>query len=127
MQVIGVWAAMIVVAAIIEAVLEYVFGIWWTPIPDPDKRKKILMAVGLFLGVIICIYYRIDVVYEMMAQVGFQVQTGIIGYVISGLIAGRGSEFVHSFIILFGNLKTGINVTVPENKITSPPSPGSGV
>jgi hypothetical protein len=120
MAIIGVWAALLVVAAIIEAALEYVFGIWWQPWPDPDTRKKILMAIGAILGIFICVFYKIDVVYEMMSQVGYQVQTGIVGYVISGLIAGRGSEFVHSFILLFINLKNG---TTPPPAPPVPPVP----
>lgn len=90
MEGVGIFFSALVLAFIIEAVLEYVFGIWWTPVPEA-LRPKILMAVGLVLGVALCLAYRVD----LLAELGLS--SSIIGQVLTGTLVGRGSDYLHAF------------------------------
>lgn len=77
-------------AFFVEALLEYVVGTWWKP-GDPEKRAKVLMAVGLVLGIGLAVVYRVDLPSEL------GLGPTIIGQVITGAIIGRGSEYLHAF------------------------------
>jgi len=86
----GVFFSALVLAFIVEAVLEYVLGIWWKPISETIK-PKVLMAVGLVLGIGLCLAYRIDVLSEL------GLPASILGQVLTGALIGRGADYLHSF------------------------------
>lgn len=90
MEGITVFFKVVVLATVVEALLEYVFGIWWTPFPEA-ARPKVLMAVGLVLGVALCICYGVD----LMAELGLP--PSVIGRAITGALVGRGADYVHAF------------------------------
>lgn len=81
----------VVLAAVLESVLEYVFGIWWKPFPD-EMRPKVLMGIGLVLGVAVCLVYGIDLL------AAFGLQSSVFGQILSGALIGRGSDFLHQFL-----------------------------
>ena len=82
--------AAILLAFFVEALLEYVLGIWWRPVA-PENRAKVIMAVGMVLGIGLAVIYRVD----LPAELGLG--PTIIGQVITGAIIGRGSEYLHAF------------------------------
>ena len=88
MEEIGVFFTALVLAFFVEAILEYVFGIWWKPMSE-DLRAKVLMAVGLVLGVALCLSYRVD----LLAELGLA--PSIVGQVLTGAVVGRGSDYLH--------------------------------
>lgn len=88
MSYISIVVQVLILATIVEALLEYVFGIWWQPFPD-TLRPKILMAFGLGLGIAVAIFYEVDI----LADLGFP--PSLIGQIITGAIIGRGSEYTH--------------------------------
>lgn len=97
MEGLGIFFAALVIAFIIEAVLEYVFGIWWKPVPE-QLRPRVLMAVGLVFGIALCICYKLDLVAYIGQQFGIaELKPTIIGQILTGALVGRGSEFLHSF------------------------------
>ena len=86
----GVFFSALVLAFIVEAVLEYVLGIWCKPMPE-ELRPKVLMAVGLALGIALCLSYQVD----LLAELGLQ--PSIIGQVLTGALVGRGADYLHGF------------------------------
>ena len=86
----GVFFMALVLAFAVEAILEYVFGIWWKPISD-ELRPKVLMAIGLVLGIALCLSYQID----LLAELGLA--PSIIGQLITGALVGRGADYLHGF------------------------------
>lgn len=90
MEAAGVFFSALVLAFIVEAILEYVLGVWWQPLSD-KLRPKILMAVGLIFGIALCLSYKVD----LLAELGLP--PSILGQTLSGALVGRGAEYLHSF------------------------------
>lgn len=91
MDILIVGGAAAILAVVIEALLEYVFGIWWKPFPE-ELRPKVLMAVGLLLGMGLCLFYRID----LLAELGFAASR--LGQILTGALIGRGSDVFHAIV-----------------------------
>lgn len=90
MESLGVFFMALVLAFIVEAILEYVLGVWWRPLSEA-LRPRVLMAVGLALGIGLCLAYKID----LLAELGLP--GSIIGQILTGALVGRGSEYLHTF------------------------------
>jgi len=90
MEGIGTFFAALVLAFVVEAVLEYVLGIWWKPLSE-EIRPKVLMAVGLVLGIGLSLAYHVD----LLAELGLS--PSILGKVLTGALVGRGSDYLHAF------------------------------
>jgi len=86
----GVFFSALVLAFIVEAVLEYVLGIWWRPLSE-EMRPKVLMAVGLALGIALSLAYRVDLLTEL------GLAPSILGRVLTGALIGRGADYLHGF------------------------------
>ena len=89
MESIGVFFMALVLAFLVEALLEYVFGIWWQPISD-EMRPRVLMALGLILGIVLCVLYDIDLVAEL------GLAPSLVGKILTGALVGRGSDYLHA-------------------------------
>jgi len=86
----GVFFMALVLAFIVEAALEYIFGIWWKPLSE-EMRPKLLMAAGLVLGIALCLVYKVD----LLGELGFP--AGIVGRILTGALIGRGADYLHGF------------------------------
>ena len=80
----------LILSFMVESILEYVLGIWWKPLSEA-ARPKVLMAVGLVLGVGLCVVFQID----LLSEIGFP--PTILGRVLTGALVGRGADYLHSF------------------------------
>lgn len=97
MEGLGAFFGALVLAFVIEAFLEYVFGIWWKPFPE-EMRPKVLMAVGLVLGVALCVLYKVDLIAYIGKLFGVEeLKPSIVGQILTGALVGRGSDFLHQF------------------------------
>lgn len=85
-----VFFSALVLAFIVEAVLEYVLGIWWKPLSE-EIRPKVLMAVGLVLGIGLCVSYKVDLLLEL------GLPASVLGQVLTGALIGRGADYLHGF------------------------------
>lgn len=90
MEGISIFFSAVILAFIVEAVLEYVLGIWWKPLSE-EMRPKVLMAVGLVLGVALCLSYQVD----LLAELGLP--QSWVGKILTGALVGRGSEYLHQW------------------------------
>lgn len=90
MQAVGVFFSALVLAFFVEAILEYILGIWWKPLSD-TARPKVIMAAGLILGIGLCIGFKVD----LLTELGFN--AGILGQILTGAIVGRGADYLHKF------------------------------
>ena len=89
-EIAGAFGVALVLAAVVEAVLEYVIGVWWVPLANAT-RQKVVMAVGLVVGVALALSYQVDI----LAALGLAPST--VGQVVSGALIGRGADYVHGF------------------------------
>lgn len=87
--------SLIVVAILVEAVIHVIFSI--KGLRDFDKKIKwfpIQVALSLSIAIATCFHVRLD-----MFQLLFPaVQESAFGFVLTGLIVSRGSNYVHDII-----------------------------
>lgn len=99
-------AGIFVLAFLAETLTEYFLRPWIRPerpeseaMADEDLgAPKVLPPIALryaaaIVGVILAIIYRAD----LLSMIGLSPLYPIVGYVITGLIVGRGSNFLHDF------------------------------
>lgn len=83
-------------AFLIESLVEYIFGEPINHIPKIVPYKWLLMYVSAIAGVLLSLFYKLDLLALIMAREGT-----IVGMVITGLAIGRGSNFLHQFVSKF--------------------------
>ena len=79
-----------VLAMVAEALIEY----FAAPLFN-EEYKKYVKYVALVLGVALCVAYQIDILAEL---VGLEALHPAIGWVVSGLIIGRGSNWLNDLV-----------------------------
>ena len=90
-EVAGAFGVALVLAAVVEAVLEYVLGTWFIPLSNAT-RQKVVMAVGLVVGIALALSYQVDI----LAALGLA--PSLVGQVVTGALIGRGSDYLHGFV-----------------------------
>lgn len=89
--------AILVLAAVAEALVEHlvkpVVGTVDPPARGIDWRELALRYISALIGVGLCILYRADLLVLLQLHPPWP----WIGYIITGLLIGRGSNFVHDF------------------------------
>lgn len=76
----------ILLATFIESFVEYLFG-------KLAIAQEVLHYIALFVGVVLAVLLHIDII-----AVFFPGQNALITTVMTGMIIGRGSNFVHDFM-----------------------------
>lgn len=82
------FALILIIAAVTESLVEYFIA----PLV-PDKLKVYLPYAAAALGVLLCTAYRVDI----LAAAGLVSPWPAIGQIVSGLLIGRGSNFINDF------------------------------
>lgn len=80
-------------ATIIEGLITYLFG----KSEDGAEERAYLKYVSLVLGIGAAIAYQVD----LLAMVGLVSAVPFVGYIISGLVIGRGSNYLNDIISSF--------------------------
>lgn len=83
----------LLLAFFVEGLIEYLFG-------KDNETQPILKYVALLIGVLLAVAYNVDI----LAMVGLHSIVPLIGNVVSGVIIGRGSNYVNDFV---GKLRRG--------------------
>ena len=99
-------ALVFALALLVEAVVEVAFGkpAEWIKAIQPYK-EVILLYVSFAIGVGGALNYRFDLMHYLGDFFTFPIETTTFGIVITGLVIGRGSNFVHSFYTRILNYK----------------------
>lgn len=75
----------IFLAFFVEGLIEYLFA------KEDGGKQPALRYVALLVGVALATAYKVDI----LAMVGLTTTIPIIGYIVSGIIIGRGSNYVN--------------------------------
>jgi len=108
MNVFGLLGIVFLLAFLVEAMVEYIFG---TPMQMSEKLKPyswLLMYVALAVGLVGSFRYHLDIVYILAQYLKADIQTDVLGIIFTGLMIGRGSNFVHDVIKKFFGRETPI-------------------
>jgi hypothetical protein len=101
MATLGLVALALALAFFTESSVEYFIGQPMAKSAKLQPYQWLLMYVAAVVGVGLSFYYRID----LLAMIpGANVVASPVGFVLSGLGIGRGSNWLHDFI--FGRLLT---------------------
>ena len=103
--VIALFGAAFALAVLLEGAVEYLIG---TPMDQSEKAKKwkwLLIYPSMILGILICLYYGLDlivlIVYVLSKLAGGEVVWNVtwVGMILSGILIGRGSNYLHDFLV----------------------------
>lgn len=86
-----------------EGIVEYFIGKPFEKVPKLTSYQWLLMYVSALVGVLLMIYYKLDIV-AILAQylkVEPVIEPGMVGFILTGLIVGRGANFVHQIVDKF--------------------------
>jgi uncharacterized membrane protein YdcZ (DUF606 family) len=81
------FTAIFTLAIFVEALITYF-------VASPDKTQPWLKYVSASLGVVLCISYNVD----LLASLGLVSVYPFVGQVITGLVIGRGSNYLNDLI-----------------------------
>jgi len=95
MNVLAILGIVLFLAFLTESMVEYFVGGLADHIPAIEPYKWLTIYVSAVFGVVASFIYRLDIVslLSQFLQVQFAVTT--FGIVITGLVIGRGANFVH--------------------------------
>lgn len=74
-------------AILVEGIVEYF-------VSNPEKAQPWLKYVAAILGILVCVVYKVD----LIASLGITTAIPYVGSVITGLVIGRGSNYLNDFI-----------------------------
>ena len=108
MQPLAILVIMVMVAFLIETLVEAIFGPVFDKIPALTPHKWALMYVALVVGVVGAFIYRFDLLAILSGYLQSEppIAVGPFGIVITGLAIGKGSNYLHQLISRFFPAKT---------------------
>lgn len=86
-------------AFLAETITEYFFANWLGRLRLDAKYLRYVSAV---IGVALCLAYGVDIMGDVL---GLSPRLGAVGQVLSGLMLGRGANYVHDFYSRFGKAR----------------------
>lgn len=89
-----------ILAVAAEGGVEILFGQPLAMIKTTSPYKSMILTyIGVAAGVFLAIFYQVDMIYSLgtLASETGAVQPSLVGYIMSGLVIGRGSNYVHDF------------------------------
>jgi hydrogenase/urease accessory protein HupE len=86
MSIIGI----LLLATLIEGTITYIWG------ESSDTPRPALRYISLALGIVVAVAYKIDI----PAIVGLASEYSVVGYIVSGLIIGRGANYINDIFKL---------------------------
>lgn len=91
-------------AFLTESLVEYLIGTPMDKIPALKPWKWLLMYIAAVVGVALALYWKIDLIAVVangvahLAGIEYTWDVSPVGQVLSGLVIGRGSNFLHDFL-----------------------------
>ncbi len=87
----------ILISTLIEGIVEYFVA----PIFDQNglaKHRIALLYIPAIFGVLCAVYYKLDLVAALAPVFNVDVPNSVFGQVLTGILVGRGSNYVHQFL-----------------------------
>lgn len=81
------FAALLFLAVLVEGLVEYLFA--------NGKLEAYLHYIALALGIVLAVAYKVDILSDLF---GLTTTIPFVGSVVSGVIIGRGSNYVNDII-----------------------------
>src|SRR5512139_495809 len=100
-EVLSTFGIIFAITFLVEASVEYVFGTIFDKIPKLVPYKWVLMYVSLLVGIGVAFYYGFDLIALIAQSMDVKFDATWVGMVFSGLVIGRGSNFLHQFVSKF--------------------------
>jgi hypothetical protein len=100
-EIIGTFAIIFAITFIVEASVEYIFGTIFDKVPKLVPYKWVLMYVSLLVGIGVSFFYKFDLLSLLATTLGISFSVTWVGILFSGLVIGRGSNFLHQFVSKF--------------------------
>lgn len=94
----AVVASLLVLAVFVEGTVEYFFS---------ALRSDLLKYVALVIGVAVCVVFNLD----LFGAFGLQASVPFVGAIMTGIIVGRGSNYVNDFVSKFREPRQAVIVT----------------
>ena len=95
MNILAILAVTLMLAFLIESLVEYFVGEIANHIPAVTPFKWLIMYVAAAVGVLAAFVYQIDLISMLSDFLGVQQTSTTLGMVITGLAIGRGANFIH--------------------------------
>lgn len=83
-------AGALLLATFVEGLVNYLVG-------KGDNPRPWVKYLALMCGVIVCVLFRVDI----FALAGLVGAHPYVGYIATGLVVGRGSNYLNDFVTLF--------------------------
>jgi hypothetical protein len=100
-QTVATFGGIFLLAAVVEALTEYLVRpivkliyVSLSPSRQAPETMDALRYVSAVVGVVLCWAYNMD----LLAMAGLTAQVPFVGVVVTGLLIGRGSNFVNDFV-----------------------------
>lgn len=80
----------LLLATLVEAGTEYLFGTPFDKIPQLKDHKWTLMYAALVVGILVTVYYQLDLVSLLVKG-----EPSLVGEILTGTVIGRGSNYLN--------------------------------
>ena len=97
----AILGVILLLAFLVESLVEYLFGPIFDKIPSLTKAKWTLMYIAMATGILGAVVYSFDLLYLLGQLLSVEVPKTVYGIVITGMAIGRGSNYLHDILTKF--------------------------
>lgn len=101
MNIFGILAIVFLLAFLVESLVEFLFGQAFAHFPAIQPYSWALMYVAAAVGVVMAFIYRLDLVYLLAQLLELKWEPNVVGFILTGLAIGRGSNYIHDLVTRF--------------------------
>lgn len=97
----AILGVILLLAFLVESLVEYLFGPVFDKIPKLTKAKWSLMYIAMAVGIAGAFVYSFDLLYLLGQFLGVEISLTPYGIVLTGMAIGRGSNYLHDILTKF--------------------------
>lgn len=94
----AILAIILIVAFMVETIVEFTFAPFFDKIPTLTPFKWIQMYIALAVGVVAAVVYKFDVIFLLGLYFKQPIPVTMVGVILTGLAVGKGSNYLHDLI-----------------------------
>lgn len=91
----GAVLVLVMVASFLALLNERLVEMFVSPLLERVRRKWLLPYVALATGVLMVVLFGVDIMTPPLVELGAEPVSPLVGLIVTGLIVGSGSMFVH--------------------------------